>query len=206
MSELTQSQPDAGTFIPASVILQKLHDEAPPGHVTLDWLIGSLPKQSFGLIMLVLAVVAATPGISFVGGLLLLIPAFQMIAGRPAPSFPHWIAGRAIPTRHLGTVVQRAIPMLRYLEKTVHPRWPTPLEATKVIVGIAVMMLSARLILMPIPLSNILPALLIALISLAYVEEDGLVLSICLLAGFVIIAVDLAMVWEIGHGTKRIRL
>jgi hypothetical protein len=135
-----------------------------------------------------------------------LIPAFQMIACRPAPSFPHWIAGRAIPTRHLGAVMQRAIPMLKYLEKTVHPRCPTPPEATKVIVGIAVMMLSARLILMPIPLSNILPALLIALISLAYVEEDGLVLSICLLAGFVIIAVDLAMVWEFSHGTKRIRL
>ena|SRR5258707_3951034 len=33
-------------------------------------------------------------------GLLLLIPAFQMIAGRPAPIFPRWIAGRAVPTRH----------------------------------------------------------------------------------------------------------
>jgi hypothetical protein len=206
MSELTQSRPDAGTFIPASVILQKLHDEAPSGHVTLDWLIGSLPKQSFGLIMLVLAFVAATPGISFVGGLLLLIPAFQMIAGRPAPIFPRWIAGRAVPTRYLGAVVQRAIPMLRYLEKTVHPRCPTPPEATKRVVGIAVMMLSARLILTPIPLSNILPALVVALISLAYVEEDGLMLSICLVVGFVIIAVDLAMVWEISHGTKRIGL
>ncbi len=45
-------------------------------------------------------------------------------------------------------------------------------------------MLSARLILTPIPLSNILPALIIALISLAYTEEDGLVLSISLLVGF----------------------
>jgi Exopolysaccharide synthesis, ExoD len=134
MSELTQSRPDAGTFIPASVILQKLHDEAPAGHVTLDWLMGSLHKQSFGLIILVLAVVAAAPGICLVGGLLLLIPAFQMIAGRP------------LPTRHLGAVVQRAIPMLRYLEKAVYPRCPTPLEATKRVVGVAVMMLSARLI------------------------------------------------------------
>jgi hypothetical protein len=206
MSELTQSRPDAGTFIPASAILQKLHDEAPAGHFTLDWLMGSLQKQSFGLILLVLAVVAAAPGISLVGGLLLLIPAFQMIAGRPAPVFPRWIAARPVPTRHLGAVVERAIPMLRYLEKIVHPRCPTPQQATKRVVGIAVMMLSARLILTPIPLSNILPALVIALISLAYVEEDGLILSICLLAGFVIIAVDLAMVWEIAHGAKRIRL
>jgi len=68
---------------------------------------------------------------------------------------------------------------------------------TKRVVGIAVMMLSARLILTPIPLSNILPALIIALISLAYTEEDRLVLSISLLIGFVVIALDLAMVWRI---------
>jgi hypothetical protein len=206
MSELTQSRPYAGAFVPASVILQKLHNHAPAGHVTLDWLMSSLQKQSFGLITLVLAVVAAAPRISLIGGLLLLIPAVQMMAGHPAPTFPHWIATRNLPTQHVGAVVQRAIPMLRYLEKAVYPRRPTTPEATKRVVGIAGLMLSARLILTPFPLSNILPALIIALISLAYTEEDGLVLSISLLVGFVIIAVDLAMVWEISHGTKRIRL
>jgi hypothetical protein len=111
-----------------------------------------------------------------------------------------------LPTQHLGAVVPRAIPTLRYLEKAVYPRCPTPPEATKRVVGIAVMMLGVRLILTPIPLSNILPALIIALISLAYTEEDGLVLSISLLAGFVVIAIDLAMVWEFVQGAGRIKL
>ena len=204
MSELTQSRPDAGAFIPASAILQKLHDKAPAGYFTLDWLMGSLQKQSFGLIMLMLAVVAAAPGISLAGGLLLLIPAFQMIAGRTTPVFPRWIAARPLPTQHLGALVERAIPMLRYLEKAIHPRCPMPRGATKRVVGFAVVMLSARLILTPIPFSNILPAFVIALISLAYLEEDGLMLSICLLVGFVVIAVDLAMLWEIVHGAKPI--
>jgi hypothetical protein len=66
------------------------------------------------------------------------------------------------------------------------------------------MMLSARLLLAPIPLSNILLALLIALIALAYLEEDGVVLSIGLLVGFVVLAVDLVVVWEIIDGAKRI--
>jgi hypothetical protein len=56
--------------------LQKLHDEAPAGHFTLDWLMGNLHKQSFGLIH-VLALVTAAPRVSLVGGLLRLIPAFQ---------------------------------------------------------------------------------------------------------------------------------
>jgi hypothetical protein len=142
-----------------------LHDEAPADHFTLDWLTARLNKQSFGLIMLLLAIIAVAPGICVVAGLLLLIQAFQMVVGRAAPTFPRWLAARPLPTRHLGAVVQRAIPILRSLEKIVHPRYPTPLVATKRVVGIAVMMLSARLLLAPIPLSNILPAILIALIS-----------------------------------------
>ena len=163
-----------------------------------------LDKQSFGLIMLLLAIVAAAPGISILGGLLLLIPAFQMIAGRPAPIFPRWIADRSLPTRHLGAVVQRAVSVLKYLEKVVRPRWPTPPEVTKRVVGIFVVLLSARLLLSPIPLSNILPAVLIALISLGYLEEDGVLLSISLLAAVVVLAVDLVLIWDLLHGAKRI--
>lgn len=67
-------------------------------------------------------------------------------------------------------------------------------------------MLSARLLLTPIPFSNILPALLIALISLAYLEEDGLVLSAGLLVACVVLALDLGIVWELLRGAKRIKL
>ena len=203
---MTQSRPDARTFIPVYVVLQELHDEAPAGYFTLGSLMGRLHKNSFGLIMLLLAIAAAAPGICTVAGLLLVILAFQMIAGSPAPIFPRWIAARSLPTRHLGAVVQLAIPMLRYLETIVYPRFPTPLQATKRVVGIAVMMLSARLLLNPIPLSNIIPALVMVLISLAYLEEDGLMLLIGLLAGFVVLALDLGLVWEIVHGAKQIRV
>jgi hypothetical protein len=55
------------------------------------WLMHSLRKRSFGIIMLLLALVAIAPGLSIVAGLLLMIPAFQMIAGKPAPVFPRRI-------------------------------------------------------------------------------------------------------------------
>jgi hypothetical protein len=92
---------DARTPVPASVVLQRLHDEVPPDHFTLGWLMGSLQKRSFGIIMLLLALVALTPGISLGAGMLLMIPAFQMMAGKPAPVFPRRIANRTLPTRHL---------------------------------------------------------------------------------------------------------
>ena len=199
-----RSPPDARTFIPASLVLQKLHDEAPKDHLTLEWLMGRLPHQSFGLIMLLLAITAAAPGICMVAGLLLMIAAFQMTAGRPVPFFPRWIAARSLPTRHLRVIVPHAITALRFLEKAVHPRWPTPIEATKRVVGIAVIILSARLLLVPIPLSNVVPAFVIALISLAYLEEDGLVLAIALFAGFMVLAIDAGAVREMVRGAKSI--
>ena len=197
-----RSPAGAPALIHASVVLQQLHAEAPRDYVSLGWLMGRLHKRSFGMIMLLLALVAAVPGVSIFAGLLLMIPALQMVAGKPAPIFPRGIAARPLPTRRLDVLVQRAIPVLRYLERMIHPRWPTPLEGTKRLVGVIVVMLNSVLVLAPIPLTNVVPALVIALISLAYLEEDGLVLSIALLAAIIVMTIAAAVVWETVLGGK----
>jgi hypothetical protein len=193
---------DARALIPASVVLQRLHDEVPADHFTLGWLTHSLHKRSFGIIMLLIALVAIAPGLSFIAGLLLMIPAVQMIAGKAAPVFPRRIATRSLPTRRLAAALQRSIPLLRYLEKVIHPRWHTPLEATKRLVGTVVVLLSATLVLIPIPLSNVVPASVIALISLAYLEEDGVLLSIAVLAAVIVMTVAMIAVWEMVAGAE----
>ena len=142
---------DAKAFVPTSVLLQRLHDEAPPDRFTLDWVMRSLHRRGFGLILLLLALVAIAPGVSIVAGLLLMFPAFQMIAGQPAPVFPRRIAVRPLPTRHLAALVQRAVPVLRYLEKFIHPRWPTPFDATKRLVGAVVAVLNITVVIHPYP-------------------------------------------------------
>ncbi len=198
------SPPDTPVFALASEILQRLRDEAPKDLFTLGWLMGTLHKRSFGVIMLLCAVIAVAPGISIVSGLLLMVTAIQMIEGRPAPVFPAGIAARPLPARHLANVLQRSLPVLRYLERVAHPRWPTPHEATKRVVGVAVFILSIALVFTPLPLSNIPPALAIALISLAYLEEDGLLLSVGLLAAVVVVALQGFAVWEMLVGAKRL--
>jgi hypothetical protein len=180
----------------ASVVLQRVRDEAPEGHFTLGWLVASLRNRSFGMIMLLLALAAIAPGVSIIAGLLLMIPAFQMIAGHSAPVFPRRLAARPLPTRHLAALVHRSVPILRYLEKMIHPRWSPPLEATKRTVGSIVFILSITVVFTPIPLSNIAPALLIALISLAYLEEDGLLLSITLLLALIMLSTMSLAIWE----------
>ena len=195
---------DTRPLVAASVVLQRLHDEIPADHFTLGWLMHSLHKRSFGIIILLIALAAIVPGLSIVAGLLLMIPSLQMVSGKSAPVFPSRIAARSLPTRRLAAVVQRSVPVLRYLEKVIHPRWHTPPEATKRLVGAIVVLLSATLVFIPIPLSNLVPALVIALISLAYLQEDGLLLSIAVLAAVIVVTVELVAIRETVLGAKRI--
>jgi hypothetical protein len=192
--------PETRVLAPASVVLQGLLDDAPADQFKLAWLLGHLHRRSFGFIMLLLALVAMLPGISYVAGLLLAVPALEMIAGRVAPVFPTRIATRPLPTRHLARVVRRAIPVLRYLERAIHPRWHTPLEVTKRVVGVVVLMLTVLLLLAPVPMIQVVPALVIVLISLAYLEEDGILLSIALLIAVALLAITGVAVWKMVAG------
>jgi hypothetical protein len=187
--------PDAATHVPTSAVLQDLLDEAPSDHFTLEWLISSLPERSFGIIMLLLAVLAMVPIGSIVPGLLLAILAAQMTAGRPGPVFPRRIAAHPLPTRHLVRMGRQPILVLKYLERVIRPRWQTPFGATKRVIGVVVFLLTGILLLAPLPLTNVPPAADIALISLAYIEEDGVLLAIALLAALILLALAAAAVW-----------
>src|ERR1700721_1362634 len=99
--EPTKAPPDKSMHVPTSLVLQGLLDDAPADHFTLDWLISSLPERSFGIIMLLLGVLAMVPVGSIVPGLLLAILAAQMTVGRQGPVFPRRLAGPPPPTRYL---------------------------------------------------------------------------------------------------------
>src|SRR5689334_9013579 len=95
---------DAGcvpNHVPTSVVLARLLAEAPPDYVSLAWLMGRLQERSFGLVMLLLALVSLLPGAGILAGILLAFPAIQMILGRESPSLPRFLASRRISTRHI---------------------------------------------------------------------------------------------------------
>jgi hypothetical protein len=192
---MEQVPPDTKERTPSSRVLEHLLDQAPAGHFTLGWLMSTLHQRSFGIVILFLGLLATAPIGSTVPGLVLAVVAVQMIAGRDELVFPRFITARRLPTRYLFRLGGHAIPALRYLEKAVHPRWPTAFEAAKRFVGVMVLLLTAVLLLTPVPLSNIAPAIVIALIALAFIEEDGLVLCFALLAAVVLISLASAAVW-----------
>jgi hypothetical protein len=64
------------------------------------------------------------------------------------------------------------------------------------------MILTITLVFTPLPLSNVVPALVIALISLAYLQDDGLLISIALLVAVIVLTVELAAVRETVLGAR----
>ena len=146
-----------------------------------------LGERSFGIILLLLAFLAFIPGVSPLAGALLTIPAFQMMRAHAAPVFPRRLSGRFFETRRLVAVIRRAAPVLRYLERFMYPRWATPFEATRRLVGGMVLLVSLTFF-VPVPLSNIPPAIVISLVALAYLEEDGVLLSLALIAAVALLA------------------
>ena len=193
MSRPPDSEP---RLVTGSALLQELHDGVPPGQFTLQWLVSRLHKQSFPAIIFLLAIVAVVPGVSLIAGLLLLVPTVQMIAGQPAPTFPRRIATRPLSTDKLNACLRRIIPILKVVEVAIHPRWPRAVTVPKRIVGLVILLLAVRLLVVPIPLSNMLPAALISLIALSYLEEDGLMLVLALVIAVAVLALDAKIVQD----------
>lgn len=180
--------------IPVTATLSDLVNNLPGEHFTIEWLLGRLDRRSFGIVLLVMSLVAMVPGISLLIGPLLAIPAFEMILGRSGPSFPRRIAVYPLRSSALTGIVRRALPLLAMLEKIVHPRWPISPGISRRAAGIAILALSA-LFLAPLPLIQIVPALLVALIALAYLEQDGLLLCVSLLGSVILLLVTTAAIW-----------
>jgi len=185
--------------IPTSQLFQAVLEKAPIDQVTLAWLLGSLRQRSFGMLMLLLGLIAMVPVVSPLAGLFLAALGFQMMMAREAPILPRFIALRSFPTRRIARLVDRSIPVIRALEKIIRPRWQTPFMATKRIVGFVVLMLAATLFL-PIPLSNIIPGALIMLLAFAHLEEDGVLLCVALSASLGSLALTTAEVWATLEG------
>ncbi len=190
--------------LPASAVLLALADRAlaervPAGTVTLGWLFSKLRERSFGLAVLVCALVGLLPGVSTLAALLLVVLAAQMMAARPAPALPRFVARRGIALPRMQRLILRAVPRLRRLERILRPRWRLKAAAAQRAVG-AVLFALGVLMLAPIPFAQVAPGLAAALIALAYLEEDGAMLALGLAAALGATAFAAVTVWAAWQG------
>jgi hypothetical protein len=147
----------------------------------------SLGQRSFGFILLIFALpnslpIIGIPGVSTITGMPMLFVAVQMALGHKRVYLPRWIADSSIATADFQKLVNRVAPWIQRIERLMRPRISilTAGSAERWLGAFCVLL--AFLLVLPIPLGNLLPALGILFIALGLIEKDGF----CALAGIVI--------------------
>jgi hypothetical protein len=79
-------------------------------------------------------------------------------------------------------------------------------QGEETVVGIAAHILSIAVVFTPLPLSNIAQALAIAVISLAYLEDDGLLLATGLLFAAILLTIESIAIWGTVVGAAEVRV
>jgi hypothetical protein len=158
-----------------SQILQQLADDAGRERISVGDLLAALSDRALGALLFVFAcpnALPALPGTSVILGAPLVLLAAQL-AFKRRPWLPGFIAKRSMSRTDFQTLVGRICPWLQRAEKMLRPRasaWALP--PMEYLVG-AVCLLLAIVVLLPIPLGNMLPALAISMLALGILERDG---------------------------------
>jgi hypothetical protein len=177
-----------------SELLDKLVSQAPDGPVDLDWLLTHLDRRSFGLLVLLLGLLVIIPGVGTIATLALFFPAVEMMAGRSTPTFPRFLSKRPFDFKRFKRFTERVRPALRAIERISRYRWTLPHAVAGRLVGAVVLLLSLSA-LWPLPLVNILPGILIVLIAIAYLQDDGLLLAVAVAAAGLSLFASVWTVW-----------
>ena len=152
-------------------------------------LLGTDRGQGFGLVLMITALPSAlpvpAPGYSTPFGVLILLLCGQWLLGKDLPWLPQWAQRIPLPPSLLNKMLPFLARIFGMLEKWIRPRAPwvfSWLGSTFFILVIAAM---AILMIIPIPGTNTLPAMIILACGIALTERDGILALLTLLAGIV---------------------
>lgn len=180
-----------------SVILRGLCTDEGRLVMSLEQLFLSLKDQGFGFLIILFSLPSAlpvpAPGYSTIFGLILLWLGSLLVRGRANPTLPKRWQKRSINLSP--RMVRGCVRALTFLEHFIHPGRAASLCKcfNPRIVGINICVLACIMIL-PIPLTNTAPAMVILLFGMGLLENDGLVfliaqtLTIALVSAYVTIA------------------
>lgn len=148
--------------------------------------------RAIGALILLFAapnVLPTPPGTSSILGMPLVYLTAQLMLGR-LPWLPKFISERSIYRADFIGMMDRAAPILARAEKLLKPRLGLLVSAPAERVVGTICFILAMVLLLPIPLGNMLPALAICLFAFGILEKDGL----WIIAGTLVSAVALVIV------------
>ena len=175
-----------------SQLFADIHTRPPAERITFASLFSRLERESLAIAIVLLGVTAMAPGISLLAGFLLCLCAIQLMAGSKSIFLPRFISERSLSAGRLTRILGNTERVMKRVERRRGDIRPLP-ELIKRAAGLPVLVLSLTLF-VPIPLSNVVPAALVAVIGLACLANDALLLSGAVAASVASLALTTAAV------------
>lgn len=182
----TSEQPDVTQHRSVSTVLRAVIDGADGENITIREIIEAFGERAFGFVLILFSLpncVPTPPGVAGIVGTPVLIFGIQMMLGHRHPWLPDVLLRRSVSVAKFRKLIDVAEPRLRWLESFCKPRHTWLFNATgDRVVGLFAF-LAALSVLIPFPGTNFPPSIALVIVSIAVMEEDGLLLSLGYLIG-----------------------
>jgi hypothetical protein len=186
-----------GDDLALSQLLRLLADDTTRERIAVGDLMQALGDRAIGALLFIFAfpnILPVPPGTSSVLGAPLVFLAAQLTFGM-RPWLPGFISRRSMSRSDFHKMVQHVVPWLERAEKLLRPRISVlTFPPFEYIVGLICLLLATVLVL-PIPLGNMLPALAISLMALGLIERDGYAIVAGLVAALAAAVVVSGVIW-----------
>lgn len=183
--------------------MARLADQ-PSERLTVADILAVLRDRAFALLVVLLGLpncLPMPPPIPLVCGLLLGLVAAQLVAGRATPWLPQALLRHSIRRADVARAVERALPVLRRLERWSQPRMRIFESAWAVrLVGLLLLALALGLLVAAPFIGQIPIGLAVCLVGLGFVERDGVLVLAGLAVGVFGVLLSLGFIWAIVAG------
>ncbi len=153
--------------------------------VSMGQVVESVGDRSFGPLLLMMGLtlfspLSGVPGMAIFSGLFVLLIAVQMLIGRKHFWLPGFILKRAVAQDKLIKAIEWVKPLARRVDRLIKPRLNFMLHpsSTYLIAGLCVLIGAALPFLELVPFSSSIVGLALAVLGLALVSRDGLLVLI----------------------------
>jgi len=166
-----------------SEILEKVGQKQKGGKTKISELMEDFHENGILLAMIFFSLPVAIPlpyppGFTTVMGIPLMILSIQMLLGNKKVSLPQKINDYELKNSTLRAISDKVVPRLVSVEKYVKPRFSFAKSVyCEQFIGF-ISLLAALSVALPIPLTNAIPALGIAVMALGLLNRDGLVIIV----------------------------
>ncbi|QIF80885.1 exopolysaccharide biosynthesis protein [Brevundimonas sp. 'scallop'] len=178
-------------------LLRRLADDGGDAGLTLHEIRDRLDERAYGLLILLLSIPCLVPGlygVPQVVGLIVILLAGQMLVGREEPWLPRWFLNLRCRGSWLKAMADFAETKLGWIDRLSRPRLRRFADGPGEKLAAVFMILATVTIVMP--LTNTIPSIALALLSVGLIQRDGLFV----LAGCAVTTVWLTILGALGTG------